>query len=194
MTFRMIIAKIFKKDFSLRESGTTYATCYRETLKRVKVNDVIREKDKEPVYALELNDFDDPNPTPGNLLAKHTVSKTIYESYIGDTVNAIKATEATLFIATIDPDGKPGFYKAFRTAFPWNADDAKFSDEEICSLCEAILKHHELSAFPEDFSRRYALISKYEYCEIPIWYIEGLSFLRYTDLKNKLHGKDGVAE
>lgn len=102
---------------------------------KVEVLDVIREKDKETMYKIELTDID----------KKYEISESTYMKFIGADANALTINASTISMAVKAGNFGKSWdeaktYSVYRYKMPWESDTISFTQTEIQQffdlLCE----------------------------------------------------------
>lgn len=127
-----------------------YVVESEQEIRKVEVLDVIREKNKEAMYKIDLNY----GPSPV------TIPESTYMEYIGEGNNAITVTEETLTIYYGYKKWGIGFETDFSkengdfkcqcigaTVFPWEDTDTYWTEERILKKAEKLIanKHQALN-------------------------------------------------
>lgn len=126
-----------------------------QKIRKVEVIDIVKEKDKEPMYRLEIELYSSPVIIP----------ESVYMEYIGEGNNAITVTAETLSIYygydysgynkifpcyETDFSKKDGYFKCIyisSVVFPWEDVETYWTDERIIKKAEDLIanKHQALN-------------------------------------------------
>ncbi len=102
---------------------------------KVEVLDIVREKDKEPMYKIELTDIG----------KKYEISESTYMKFIGTDANALTINASTISVAVKASNFGKSWdeaktYSVYRYKMPWETDTISFTQTEIQQffdlLCE----------------------------------------------------------
>ena len=102
---------------------------------KVEVLDIVREKDKEPMYKIKLTDID----------SQYEIPESDYLKYIGEGSNALTINASRIAMAVKAENfgtswGKAKTYTTYRYKMPWTTDTISFTEAEVQQffkmLCE----------------------------------------------------------
>lgn len=129
--------------FNARYDRIAYKTDSYEEKRKFTVNDILYEKDKEPVYELSIG-----------VLNNVYVTESDFKKYVGEDTNILTVKYECLDIYVAKANFGTSFDESHhlylrRTAYPWADQKSKFSEKEIQEAIGVAKKiAHPLDASP----------------------------------------------